>query len=483
MTDDDSAAFSLASRIGLIAGPLLFATMLLSPRPPGIKEAAWRTAAAGCFMAIYWVTEAIPIPATSLLPILLFPLLGVASAAEATAPYANKIIYLFLGGFMMAAALQASGLHTRLALGILRSVGTRPSRQVAGFMLATAFLSMWVSNTATTVMMLPMALAVLSLVKGDSPSVRNFRIALLLGIAYGANIGGMGTLIGTPPNALLAGFMYDEYGISIGFGQWMLLGVPLVVVALPLCWLILTRWLYPVGRGEIEGGAEMLERISAQLGPPSRREKIVGIVCLLTAIAWMVRPLLGRLVHGLSDTGIAVLAALLLFVIPSDWRRGKFVLTWQQANEIPWAVLLLFGGGLSLASAVKRTGLAGYIGKAVSGGGALSIMMLAFIVTVVVVFLTELTSNTATTAAFLPVVASLAEGMHENPLLLAVPAALAASCAFMMPVATPPNAIVYGTGSMTIRQMAKAGLWLNLLFIALIMGFLMLVVPPVLGIH
>lgn len=474
----------LRPRVGLFLGPLLFAAMLLLPAPAGMPAAAWRTAAVAVLMAAWWITEAVPIPATALLPLALFPLLGVAPMEATAAPYANPVIWLFLGGFMIAIAIERCGLHRRLALGILRVVGTRPAHLIGGFMLATAFLSMWISNTATVLMMLPMALSIVALVDreaGEGGADPHFAVALLLGLAYAANIGGMGTLIGTPPNALLAGFMGETLGVRIGFGEWMLLGVPLVAVALPLCWLLLVRVLHPVGAVQIAGGAEVIGREARALGPISRAEWTVAVITALTAASWIFRPLLERVAPGINDTSIAIGGALLLFMVPVSWRRGEFPLTWQAAETLPWSVLLLFGGGLSLAAAIQQTGLARWIGEAMRGIGGWPVLLVVVAVTTVVIFLTELTSNTATAAAFLPVVAALAAGIGAAPLGLAVPTALAASCAFMMPVATPPNAIVYAGGRMTIAQMARAGLWLNLLMIVLITAAVFLLMPRVFG--
>ncbi len=484
MTGEPAPAPALRPRVGLLLGPALFALVLLLPAPAGMTGGAWRTTAVAVLMAVWWITEALPIPATALLPLALFPALGVAPVAAASAPYANPVIWLFLGGFLIAIAIERCGLHRRLALGILRAVGTRPANLIGGFMLGTAFLSMWISNTATVLMMLPMALSVLALVDretADGAADPNFAVALLLGLAYAANIGGLGTLIGTPPNALLAGFMSESLGVQIGFGQWMLVGVPLVAVSLPLCWLLLVRVLYPLRIDTLVGGAEVIQREAAGLGPVGRAEWTVGIVTAATATAWVTRPLLEPFVPGLNDTSIAVAGALLLFLVPVDWRKGEFPLTWNAAERLPWAVLLLFGGGLSLASAIQETGLAAWIGAAMQGIGAWPLVGVVLAVTAVVIFLTELTSNTATAASFLPVAAALAAGIGAAPLQLAIPTVLAASCAFMLPVATPPNAIVYGSERVSLPQMVRAGIWLNLLFIGLITAAVFLLVPRVFG--
>ena len=473
MTETPTPRTSSRAAAGLVAGPLLCAAMLLLPPPEGMEVLAWRTAAVGVLMAIWWVTEAIPIAATALLPIVLFPLLGVATVAGTTAPYANPVIYLFLGGFLIAMALESCGLHKRMALAVLRVVGTRPANLVLGFMVATAFISMWVSNTATVVMMLPMATSVMELARGGDDAASDartgaFGVALLLGIAYSASIGGLGTLIGTPPNALLAGFMSETYGVRIGFVEWMILGVPIVVVGLPFAWLVLTRWLHPVGADPIAGGAALLREERDRLGALSRAEWTVGAITALTAVAWVTRPVIERWLPAVTDTGIAITGALLLFVVPLSRRSPAVALTWKQAERLPWSVLILFGGGLSLAAAIQQTGLAGWIGGELGALAGWPLPLVILVVTTVVIFLTELTSNTATAAAFLPVVAALAVGIGTDPLLLAIPTVLAASCAFMLPVATPPNAIVYGTGALTIPQMARAGVLLNLFFILLL---------------
>ena len=473
---DDMAAAPRAiapKHVGLVTGPLLCAVMLLAEPSDGMTTLAWRTAAVGVLMAVWWITEAIPVAATALLPVVLFPPLGVASVAATTAPYANPVIYLFLGGFLIAMALESCGLHRRMAMAVLGVVGPRPVNLILGFMAATAFISMWVSNSATVVMMLPMAASVIALERGGAAIGRDtkrpaFAVPLLLGIAYAGNIGGLGTLIGTPPNALLAGFMAESYGVTIGFLEWMLLGVPIVMISVPFAWLVLAKWLYPVSADPIAGGAAVLREERQALGPISAAEWTVGTITALTATGWVTRPFIERWIPAVSDTGIALAGAVLLFAVPLTWRPLRVALTWADAERLPWSVLILFGGGLSLAAAIQDTGLAGWIGEALGALAGWPVFVVILVVTTVVIFLTELASNTATAAAFLPVVASLAVGIGVEPLLLALPTALAASCAFMMPVATPPNAIVYGTGDLTIPQMARAGVWINLFFVGLL---------------
>jgi solute carrier family 13 (sodium-dependent dicarboxylate transporter), member 2/3/5 len=448
----------------------LFVLLILIEPPAGMEGEAWATAALGVFMAVWWITEAIPIAATALLPIVLIPLLGIGDVEDAASPYASPVIFLFMGGFMLAQAVQRWGLHRRVALHLIRVIGTEPGRIVAGFMVATAFLSMWVSNTATAVLMLPIGLSLIDLVikrsgRGqDEVGDFNFAIALMLGIAYAASIGGAATLIGTPPNALLAGFLSDQYGYDLGFGQWMLVGVPLMILMLPLTWWILTRWIFRIGIERIEGGREMIAEEIEKLGRASRGEKFVAGVFVAAAVSWVTRPLLENVIPGLSDAGIAVAVAVVLFALPVRLSEGRFALDWESASGIPWNVLVLFGGGLSLAAAIADTGLADWIGASLEGVGAWPVIPMLIAITLVIIFITEISSNTASAAAFLPVLAALAISIGQDPLLLAIPAALGASCAFMLPVATPPNAIVYGSSFITIPHMARAGIVLNVLF-------------------
>ena len=461
---------------GQILGPLVCAVMLAIGPPGDLSDAGWRVAAVAALMAVWWITQAVPVPVTALAPLVAFPLLGIAPIKDAAAPYANPILFLFLGGFMIALAVERWALHRRIALTVLRLFGPRPSRLVAGFMAATAGLSMWISNTATAVIMLPIGLAVIGLLheKGvaelPAREDRNFAIALLLGIAYGASIGGIGTLIGTPPNAFLAAYMYERHGVTIGFARWMLIGIPLVLAMLPLAWLVLTRLAFPVGNAVVPGAARVIQADLDRLGPLSAAEKRVGAVFLGTAMLWMARPALAGILPGLplSDPAIALAGAVTLFIVPADLKRGIFLLDWDWAKRLPWGVLILFGGGLSLASAIGDSGLAAWIGRGLASLAERPLYVIVLLVAALVVFMTEITSNTATATIILPVAAALAVSMALDPILLTVPVALAASCAFMMPVATPPNAIVFGSGRVTIPNMVKAGLLLNLVAIPMI---------------
>lgn len=445
----------------------------------------WRTSAVAALMAIWWISEAIPIAATALVPIVMLPLLGVSGIESTLQPYAHPLIFLFMGGFVIAIAMEKWDLHRRIALNIVSFVGTRPNSIIMGFILASAFLSMWVSNTATALMMLPIALSVLKLVDSEgetATATHNFGLCLLLGVAYGCNVGGMGTLIGTPPNALLAGFMADNYDIEITFASWLYFGIPLVAVSLPVLHLVLTRLIYPVRLTELAGGKELFERTLQSLGAITNAEKKVAVVFVLTAFLWITRPLYESVVPGLSDTGIAMAAALSFFFIPVRGEEKAFILNWEDVEELPWGVLILFGGGLSLASAISSTGLAEWMGQGFEGLSHWPVMVLLLMVVTLIVFLTEMTSNTATSAAFLPIMGSVALGLGQEPLLFTLPVALAASCAFMLPVATPPNAIIYGSNRISIPEMARAGLWLNLIFITLVTLATYLWAPLIFGI-
>jgi len=474
-------------RIGLFAGPIVFAIMLLMPTPEGLAPEAWGVAAVGILMAIWWVTEAIPIPATALLPIVLFPILEVGSVADATQPFANPLIYLFMGGFIIALAMERTNLHKRIALNIVMLVGTKPKSIIIGFMLSAAFLSMWVSNTATAMMMLPIALSIIGLVETDESMDKaeldtNFAVVMLLGLAYACNIGGIGTLIGTPPNALMAGYMYETYNVDIGFGQWMMAGVPLVIVSLPLVYFMLTRLVFPIKLKTIPGGHGLIKEQLEKSGKMSSPEKMVAVVFVTIALMWILRPLLENFIPNLSDTGIAIFGAFLMFLLPVNFKKMEFVLTWDDAKKLPWEVLILFGGGLSLAAAITSTGLAEWIGNSLQVLNFLPILALIMLSLLVIIFLTEVTSNTATAAAFLPILASVAIAMGYDPLLLVIPAAIGASCAFMLPVATPPNAIVFGSGLVSIPQMARAGFAFNLAMVVVVTGMMYLLVGYVFGV-
>ena len=460
--DQAPSAPSIAARIGLILGPIWVIVTQVMPAPAGMEPAAWHCVGLALLLATWWATEAIPIPATSLLPIPLAPALGIADLKGTAASYANPTIFLFLGGFLLGIAMQRWNLHRRIALRILNVVGQKPKQQIAGFMLATGFISMWVSNTATAIMMLPIGMSVVSLfANADSGEVKRYATALLLAIAFSASIGGIATLIGTPPNAILAGYLSSEQNIELGFAQWMVVGLPVSIAMMIVAWWWLTRGGFKLRLDD--GSGNVIGDELAKLGKLSPAEARVGIVFLLAALAWVTRPLLNDWgVEWLSDTSIALLAGVALFLIPSGNERYRPLLLWEDAKDLPWGILLLFGGGLALASTISGSGLADWIANQLNVFGTLPLILLIGAIVLVIIFLTELTSNTATAAAFLPLLGALAMSLGVDPLLITVPAAIAASCAFMMPVATPPNAIVFATGHMNIQSMIRAGFFLNL---------------------
>lgn len=449
--------------------------MMLSPAPAGLSDVGWTTAAIGILMAVWWATEAVPIAVTSLLPLALFPVLEVVSIQDAAVPYGNKVLFLFLGGFIIAFAMQRWNLHRRIALTVLQAVGGNGRSLVGGFMLASAAVSMWVMNTSTTMMMLPIAVSVITVIHKsvdglDEHGKKDFQYSLLLGVAYGATIGGMATLVGTAPNAILVGFMADTYGTQIDFARWMLVGLPLTALMLPLAWFVLTRLAFKVDfKTSGEGRAE-LRRMKDELGPMSTPEKRVAIVFLFIAATWISRPLLAQIpgLQGLDDSGIAIAGAIALFVIPSGDKRDPILLRWSYAEQLPFGVLLLFGGGLSLAARVADTGLAAWLGTALQAVGSLPLPVIVILAATLIIFLTELTSNIATTTTFLPVVGAVAIEAGFDPIVVTVPITFAASCAFMLPVATPPNAIVFGSGMLTIPKMVRAGMMLNVVSIFLV---------------
>lgn len=454
-------------------GPLLFFAALALPAPGGLAEPAWHVAGLAAWMATWWLTGAIPLEATALLPIPVLSLTGVASVGEVTRSYADPIIFLFLGGFLLAATLERWDLHTRFALGTVRQVGTDAPRVVLAFMLASAFASMWISNTATTVMMLPIAMAVAG---GRTDGRGGFATALMLAVAYGASIGGVATLIGTPPNAILAGAASDLLGREIGFGSWMGIGLSISIPMLAICWLLLIR-LFRV-RGPVQGLRAAMDRVEGRLPPIAGGERFVLAVFALTAAAWIVRepktlgaihlPGLSDLVPGISDPAIAMIAALALFAVPLPRARFRTALDWPTASRIPWGILLLFGGGLALAGAFQSSGLTAWIGGTLETLQGVSVWAIVGATALVFVLLTELTSNTATAALGMPLMVGVSQGLGVEALPLMAAAALAASMAFMLPVATPPNAIVFGSGTVTPGQMARAGAGLNVASVVII---------------
>lgn len=496
---------ALARVVGLLGGPLLaIAVYVLLPGESvagGLSATARATAAVAALMAAWWLTEAIPLSATALVPLAIFPLLGIADMSAAAAPYADKVIYLFLGGFLLGAALQRCGMHRRIALITVLVVGTRPRMMIAGCMGAAAMISMWVSNTATVAMMLPIGLSLVAFARDaregggeDASRWAGFATAMVLGIAYASTIGGVGTLIGTPPNTVFKAFVERQYGERVSFVGWMKLGIPIVVVFLPLTWLLLTRVAFRVPGEAVSGGRAVVRRSLRELGPVRREEWVVLAVFTFAVLGWMLRGHVVSLYAGarpagmdwlhldrLTDEGIAMIAALLLFVAPVGRRPLRFALDWSATRELPWGTLLLFGGGLSLAAAIQSSGLDAFLGRRFEGLRGAPPWLVVLAVSTAVIFLTELTSNTAVAATLMPVLASAATGMGVRPELLLIPVALAASLAFMLPVGTPPNAMAFGTGQVTVGQMARAGLWLNLMSIIIVVLATLLLSGPALG--
>jgi sodium-dependent dicarboxylate transporter 2/3/5 len=436
-------------------------------------------------MAIWWATEAIPVPVTALLPLALFPLLDVASFKEAALPFANPNIYLFLGGFMLALAIERSGLHKRMALRMIIASGSNGSKLIGGFMLVAALISMFVMNTSTTLMLLPIGLAVCSVVSTTIPGIsisetKFFDTALMLGIAYAATIGGMSTLVGTAPNIVFSAFMLETYNVEISMSDWMTLGVPLAAIMLLSAWVVLTKFVFPTSFVTTNETKTHLKEMLTDLGPLTKDEIKISIIFALTALAWITRSVLDNyeMFSGLTDAGIAIISAILLFIIPSSTHKDE-LLNWEKSNELPWGLLILFGGGLSIAAQINSSGLGIWIGEGLSVLGAVPPIFLILAVAALIIFLTEITSNVATTSTFLPVFGAVAAGIGILPVSLTVPVCLAASCAFMLPVATPPNAIVYGSGKFTIATMMKAGFVLNIIGIVIVTLFAYFLAPMI----
>ena len=489
----------------LLAGPLLaLGVYFLLPveyvatdGTPGVLAPGARGAAAvTAWMALWWITDVIPVYVTAMLPLALFPLLGTATVEEAAGAYGDPLIFLFFGGFILALALERWGLHRRVALTVLRSVGSRPDYIVGAFMGITAFISLWVTNTATTLMMLPVALSVADTLVESQPAGRpaeartaNVPTALMLGVAYAASIGGMGTMIGTAPNVFVASFINTRLQVEISFLDWMMLAMPIVILLLAGTWWLLTRGIFRLGREPLPGTHAVLEGLAGALGPVMPAERRTAVVFLLAAAAWVCRGLLGDITlaglkpfSGLTDAGIAIGAAILLFVLPAGRGHGReMLMDWNTAKRAPWGLLLLFGGGLSLAASFEQTGLAAYVAALGRGLENLPVWVLVMCIATVVVFLSEIASNVATATTVVPVLAALAAGAGLAPVPLVLAACFAASCGFMLPVATPPNAIAYGTGRVTAGQMARAGFLLNVMGILFITVVTCGIIIPFIG--
>ncbi|MGM0404382.1 MAG: SLC13 family permease [Thermodesulfobacteriota bacterium] len=489
----DYSHYSPRQKIGLAAGPLLFLVMFLIPTPEGMSPEAHAVLASTVWIAVWWISEAIPIPATSLLPIVLFPLTGAMNTSSVTPSYANHLVFLFMGGFMIALSMEKWNLHRRIALNIILLIGGGPKRVILGFMMATAFLSMWISNTATTMMMVPIGLAVIlqfaALIKKEGLNVDvslgrfAFGTALMLGIAYSASIGGVATLIGTPPNAVFAGVVKEMYNQEIGFGQWMTYGVPLALISLLACWYYLTNFAFKITFKELPGGQALIRKELSNLGPIGKEELRVLIVFAAVAFLWLIRGLLlSDIFPGMSDATIAMLGALVLFAWPVDLKKGRFLLDWETMSRLPWGILILFGGGFAIARGFSQTGLAEWIATRLQVLEGAPILLIIFAVVTLAIFLTEITSNTATSTMLMPVMAAMAIAMGMHPYALMAAAALACSFAFMLPVATPPNAIVFASGYISIPQMARAGFFMNLFGVVIVTLLTMYYLPLIWGI-
>ena len=479
----------LKKYIWVLVGPVSFLIMSFLPVPKGISPEAWKVLAMASLMLIWWISEAVPIAVTSLLPLVLLPSMGVAKLEAAAAPYANPVVYLFMGGFVIALAMEKWALHKRIALQIVNLTGTNANGIIGGFMMATAFISMWISNTATAIMMLPIGLSIITLMqnqispdKENEKGLRNFSISMMLAIAYGANIGGTATIIGTPPNVVFAGYMRENFNVEVTFLTWMMIGTPFAIILLIFTYFLTVKVLFPNNLGNFGGAKEIINSELKELGPMTTGEKLTLLIFISTALSWIFRLQIDAIFPAIkiSDTTIALVAAMLLFIIPVSLHKKEFLLNWSDTEKLPWGILLLFGGGLSLADSLASTGIINIIGdqfKGLDSEGWVFIMGLS----TVSLFLTEVMSNVALVTIFLPVVGAIAVGAGIPPIQLCIPVTIAASCAFMFPMSTPPNAIVFASGRITIGQMAKAGFILNLITILVIAFLVKFLFPFVLG--
>ena len=467
--------------LGLVLGPVSFFLILFFFHPEGLSEQANAVLASTIWIAIWWITEAIPIAVTALLPLVLFPLSGGLDLSATSGSFGHKYVFLYMGGFIIAIAIEKWNLHRRIALNIISLIGSDVRKIILGFMVATAFLSMWISNTATSVMMLPIGLAIIKQLQDNPDTIEDenqtFGKALMLAIAYSASIGGLATLIGTPPNLVLAGVVLDTYGYEITFMQWFVFGLPISVILIFICWKYLTKYAFTFKQKSFPGGKEEIKRLLSKLGKISYEEKVVAFVFALTAFCWITRSfLLQKILPGLDDTIIAIFFAIVLFLIPSK-KKGEQLINWEEAVKMPWGIILLFGGGMALAKGFEESGLATWIGSQMIALSGLPILVLVLVLITAVNFLTEITSNLATTAMLLPVLAPMALTIDVHPFVLMVGAAVAASCAFMLPVATPPNAVVFGSGYLRIPDMVSKGFFMNIISIIILTFFVYFVLP------
>lgn len=463
--------------IGFLAGPLVFFLLINLISDDFISPSAGKVLALAAWIIVWWMTEAVPIAITALLPLVLFPFLGVMKMSEAAAPYANPIVFLFMGGFMIALGLEKHRLHERIALNLIKITGTSGNGIILGFMISTAFISMWISNTATAMMMLPIALSVINLLKSDASvpnealpkGERNFAIGLLLTIGYASSIGGIGTIIGTPPNVVFAGLLDQFYHQKLDFGKWMLVGVLIMVLLLIAMYFIITSLLFKNGIADVKGSDELIKSKLKELGLLRKEEKLVMVIFATTCLLWIFQQPINILLKKemLNDTNVAMLGGVLMFIVPVDWKQMNFLLKWSDTEKMAWGILILFGGGLCLAQGLSNAGIIQAVGAKIAANSPSTNWLLFGLITAAV-FITELMSNVALVQIFLPVVFGIATNLGIDPILMGMPVTLGASMAFMFPVATPPNAIVFSSGHMKVKHMMKAGIWLNIISIALI---------------
>lgn len=472
----------LNKKIGLLAGPLLFFIITYLPALIPENETANSVIAVAVWMIIWWITEAVSISVTALLPLALFPIMKIMPIADVGANYGSPIIFLFFGGFVLALALEKVNLHKRIALNIIKITGTTPNKVVLGFMIATASLSMWISNTASTVVMLPIAMSVIGLLINDKDGFtkndQNFALSVMLGIAFSANAGGIATVIGTPPNSVMIGLLENEYNIEISFLKWMTLGLPFSMILLGISYLVLVKWMYPNKQLKFKASKEVINTELHKLGPTSGKEKMVLVIFGITVFLWIFRTLINKFIPGLklSDTIISMIAAISLFAIPYNIKKGDFIIKWNDTHKLAWGILILFGGGLALAKGMSVSGIVDVVSNAIATS-EIGILFTASLLILLMLFMTELMSNVALVAVLAPVVAGIAIGLDIPIVYLLIPVTIASSCAFMLPMATPPNAIVFASGYIKVHQMAKVGIILNLIAVGLLIVVFQYVIP------
>lgn len=471
----------ISEKLGLFLGPILFLILINLPFEL-VSEQGDLVIGVALWMVIWWITDAVSISVTALLPLILFPLLKIMPIADVGANYGSPIIFLFFGGFVMALALEKVNLHKRIALNIIKITGTTPNKVVLGFMIATASLSMWISNTASTVVMLPIAMSVIVLLINDkdgfTKSDQNFALCVMLGIAFSANAGGIATVIGTPPNSVMIGLLENEYNIQITFLKWMVVGVPFSIIMIAISYIVLVKWMFPNKQLKFTASKDIINTELEKLGPMSGKEKMVLVIFGVTVFLWIFRTVINKIFPGLglSDTVISIIAAVSLFAIPYNLKKGDFIIEWKDTSKLAWGILILFGGGLALAKGMSVSGIVDMVANAIAASD-ISILLTASLLIILMLFMTELMSNVALVAVLAPVVAGIAIGLEIPILYLLIPVTMASSCAFMLPMATPPNAIVFASGYVKVHEMARVGIILNLIAVALLIVLFQFVIP------